>query len=95
MIKMAAPNIKKIPRKTRATTAAAMSIATTAIVITSICPSSPPPFCFRVDPPFQAHTRDLWPHPVGLKSCFIAALQTPNQPKAAHPVRRAKQGEPS
>ncbi len=26
------------------------------------------PICFRVDPPCQAHTRDLWPLPAGLKS---------------------------
>ena len=53
MRKMAAPKTKKIPRNTRATTPAAMSIATTAIVITSICLYSPPPFVLESIPPVK------------------------------------------
>ena len=59
MIKMAAPSTKKIPRNTRATTPAAMSIATTAIVITSICLYSAPPFVLESTPLSSSHQGPL------------------------------------
>ena len=68
---------------------AATSIATTAIVITSICLYSPQ-ICFRVDPPSSSH-QGLLASSGGVKVLFIGALQTPSQPKKLPVPRRVKQ----
>ena len=58
MANQAAHTTRKSPRYIRAITPTAMSIATTAIVITSIRLYSPPSFVLE-SAPCQAHTRDL------------------------------------